>query len=52
MPRRAAGQSVFEALALQNDPHQVEVEEEDDGRGEGEEGWGREDGEGWAEEGL
>lgn len=29
VPRRAAAQSLFEALSLRNDPHQVEVVEED-----------------------
>jgi len=54
VPRRSAQQSLFEALALRNDPHQVDVEEEDGvGGDEGSDGgWGREDGEGWASEGF
>jgi hypothetical protein len=66
VPRRSVQQSVFEALALRNDPHQVEVVEEGggagaggwgEGDGEGQEGdggfgWGNEDAEGWAAEGL
>jgi hypothetical protein len=58
VPRRSVEQGVFEALALRNDPHQVEVVEEGGGGdGKGQEGdggvnWGNEDAEGWAEEGL
>ncbi|KIZ03064.1 hypothetical protein MNEG_4897 [Monoraphidium neglectum] len=58
VPRRSVQQGVFEALALRNDPHQVEVVEEGGGGdGKGQEGdedfdWGNEDAEGWAEEGL
>ena len=52
VPRRAGQQGVFEALALRNDPRQVDVEEEG---GEGSDGGGRgwgEDAEGWADEGF
>jgi hypothetical protein len=39
VPRRSVEQGVFEALALRNDPHRVEVVEEGGGdNGEGQEG--------------
>ena len=54
VPRRSAQQGVFEALALRNDPHQVEVVEDGPAADDDEDAgaWGMADAEDWGAEGL